>query len=93
MLASKFAVYFLTVMLYFDALNTPLSDSLHLIASTGLALMPSVSSYCHLYEFVLKKHRKLPYASVNRKKCMALVNTDIILQIDKVCKGALRKKL
>lgn len=54
-------------MHYFDALNTPLSDSLHVIASTGLALMHLVS-YCYLYEFVLKKYRKLPYASGNRKK-------------------------
>lgn len=85
MLASKFAVYILTMMRYFGALNTPLSDSLHVIASTGLALMPLVSSYCHLYELVLKKHRKLPYASGNRKKCMtSLVNTDMILHPDKV---------
>lgn len=92
-LASKCAVYLLTMMNYFDALNTPLSASLNVTASTGLALMPLVSSYCHLYEFVLKKHRKLPYASGNRKKYMTLVNTDMILHPDKVCKDALGKKL
>jgi len=54
--------------------------------------MPLVSSYSHVYEFVLKKHGKLPYTSGNRKKEITLVNTDMILHLDKVYKGALSKK-
>lgn len=91
LLASKFAVYLPTMMRYFGLLNSPLSDSSHVIASTSLALTPVVSLCCHLYEFALKNHRKLPYASGNRKK-NTLVNTDTVLHPNKVCKVALRKE-